>query len=79
MKSNEKGGQFHRDNTKRIGLAGAAGAAGAAGSERSHAGGSQPPPNAAGDPKVGSKASPNSLKLGAPVGRLKFIEIHGDS
>ena len=35
-----------------------------AGSERRHAGGSQPPPNAAGDPKVGSRASPNSLKRG---------------
>ena len=29
--------------------------------------GSQPPPNAAGDPKVGSRASPNSLKLGGSV------------
>ena len=44
--------------------------AGSAGAERSHAGGSQPPPNAAGDPKVGSRTKPNSLKLAWDAGGL---------
>jgi len=65
----EKGVSFQLIANVSVNLTGAAGSGrfwpaqpGSAGAKRSHEAGSRPPPNAAGAPKVGSRASPNSLK-----------------
>ena len=70
VEEKEKGGvsfiEINKSKYRSSGAAGAAGAAGSgrrwvalAGAERSHARGLQPPPNAAGDQKVGTQTPSN--------------------